>query len=66
MLATSATSFGWTAVNHKQAGILAWVIGDVVGNVQKCYCEQSWHCFFYIADGWKVYPMFIEDEDHIQ
>jgi IS1 family transposase len=22
-------------------------------------------CYFYVTDGWKVYPMFIPDGDHI-
>ncbi|MBD1932003.1 hypothetical protein H6F79_09305 [Trichocoleus sp. FACHB-69] len=21
---------------------------------------KCWHCLFYVTDGWKVYPMFIE------
>ncbi len=57
----------WTAVNHDQAGILAWAIGDrsaatfkPLWNIVKC-----WHCFFYVTDGWKVYPMFIESGDQI-
>ncbi len=57
----------WTAVNHKQAGILAWVIGDRSGATFKYLWRivHRWHCFFYVTDGWSVYPMFIEDEDHI-
>lgn len=66
--ATNATNSGnGCAVNHKQAGILAWVVGDrsantfqPLWNIVKC-----WHCFFYLTDGWSVYPMFIEDTDHI-
>ena len=57
----------WTAVNHFQPGILAWVLGThsaitfrplwaLVGN---------WKCYFYITDGWPVYPMFIPDGDPI-
>ena len=68
LLATSGTnSLIWTAVNHQQPGILAWVIGDrsattfkPLWNLVKC-----WHCFFYVTDGWKVYPMFIESGDQI-
>ncbi len=26
---------------------------------------KCWHCFFYVTDGWKVYPMFIEEGDQI-
>ncbi len=56
-----------SAVNHKRLGILAWVIGDrsaqtfqLLWQIVKC-----WHCFFYVTDGWKVYPMFIETGDQI-
>lgn len=24
-----------------------------------------WQCYFYVTDGWKVYPSFIQPEDHI-
>jgi IS1 family transposase len=26
---------------------------------------SKWKCYFYVTDGWKVYPMFIPDGDHI-
>ena len=26
---------------------------------------SRWGCYFYVTDGWKVYPMFIPDEDQI-
>ena len=57
----------WTAVNHQQAGILAWVIGDRSAATFKPLWEivKCWHCFFYVTDGWKVYPMFIEEGDQI-
>jgi insertion element IS1 protein InsB len=57
----------WTAVNHKQAGILAWVIGDRSAATFQVLWRivQCWHCFFYVTDGWKVYPMFIEEGDQI-
>lgn len=43
----------WTAVNHRQAGILAWVVG--YAKVQKrssgCgKCVLCWHCFFCVTD----------------
>jgi insertion element IS1 protein InsB len=25
----------------------------------------SWKCYFYVTDGWSVYPMFIPDGDQI-
>lgn len=24
-----------------------------------------WHCYFYVTDGWKVYPQFIDPGDQI-
>lgn len=57
----------WTAVNKATAGILAWVLGDrsaatfeLLWNTIKC-----WKSFFYATDGYAVYPIFIEDADHI-
>lgn len=65
----------WTALNHFQAGILAWTVGDSpkatlrsrraetfkpLWLIVKCF-----ECFFYVTDGWSVYPMFIEDGNHI-
>ncbi len=57
----------WTAVNHKQAGILAWVIGDRSAATFKWLWKivKCWQCFFYVTDGWKVYRMFIEEGDQI-
>ena len=26
---------------------------------------RCWHSFWYVTDGWKVYPGFIESEDHL-
>ena len=57
----------WTAVNHFQAGILAWVIGDRSAETFKTLwlIVKCWNCFFYVTHGWKVYPMFIESGDQI-
>ena len=57
----------WTAVNHKQAGILAWVVGDRSAKTfQSLWSSvRCWHCFWYVTDGWSVYPMFIESGDHL-
>ncbi len=59
--------WSWTALNHHLAGILAWAIGDrsaatfkPLWNIVKC-----WHCLFYVTDGWKLYPMFIESGEQI-
>ncbi len=57
----------WTVVNHQKKGILLWNIGDrshetfePIWQIIKC-----WHSFWYVTDGWKVYPMYIEPEDHL-
>ena len=57
----------WTAVNHKQAGILAWVIGDRSAETFESLWRivKCWQCFFYVTDAWKVYPTFIAAEDQI-
>jgi insertion element IS1 protein InsB len=58
----------WTAVNHFQVGILGWVLGDPSAQTFKPLWDEvvsKWKCYFYVTDGWKVYPMFIPDGDHI-
>jgi insertion element IS1 protein InsB len=56
-----------TAVNHFQAGILAWVVGDGSTETFKFLwlIVKCWHYFFYVTDGWKVYPMFIDPADQL-
>ena len=57
----------WTAVDHFQPGILGWVLGE---HSAKTF-EPLWgklsagKCYFYVTDGWSVYPMFIPDGDQI-
>ncbi|MEM8675142.1 MAG: IS1 family transposase [Cyanobacteria bacterium P01_G01_bin.67] len=57
----------WTVVNHWKPGIILWTIGDrsrnsfqIIWSIIKC-----WHSFWHVTDGWKVYPGFIEPEDHL-
>ncbi len=57
----------WTAVNHWQPGIVAWTIGDrssvtfqLLWVVVKC-----WQSFWYVTDGYAVYPKFIDGSQHI-
>jgi IS1 family transposase len=66
----------WTVVNHWNQGILLWAVGDWL-----CQCAERnrshrtfeqlwqiikcWHSFWYVTDGWKVYPMYIQPEDHL-
>jgi len=62
LLATSATSCGWMLPTQANFGMghrrSQW------GNTFRCVVK-CWHCFFYVTDGWKVYPMFIEAGDQI-
>lgn len=60
---------------------MAWVIGDALSTRGFANGGQSlrsgktfellwkivscWQCYFYVTDGWKVYPCFIEPGDHI-
>ncbi|WP_100897668.1 IS1 family transposase [Nostoc flagelliforme] len=52
----------WTAVNHFKEGILAWVLGDHSAETFKPLWDIvcCWNCYFYVTDGWKVYPQFID------
>ncbi len=57
----------WSAVNHWRPGIIAWAIGDrssltfqLLWIVVKC-----WQSFWYVTDGYAVYPKFIDGCQHI-
>ena len=57
----------WTVVEHFKSGILGWVIGDRSSKTFKPLwdCINQWQCYFYVTDGWTVYPSFIPDGDQI-
>ncbi|MEH2410988.1 IS1 family transposase [Nostoc sp.] len=57
----------WTDVNHSVPGIIAWVMGDRSAKTFKYLwlIIRCWHSYFYITDGYPVYPIFISNEDHI-
>ena len=57
----------WTAVNHFHPGILGWVLGTPSATTFRSLWELvgNWKCYFYITDGWPVYPMFMTDGDQI-
>lgn len=57
----------WTAVNHWQPGVLAWVVGDRSAETFKqLWCVvKCWQSFWYVTDGYKVYPGFIEADQHL-
>ena len=56
-----------TAVEHFKPGILRWVVGDHSAETFEPLWElvKQWQCYFYVTDGWKVYPGFIPDGDQI-
>ena len=56
-----------TAVDHFKPCILGWVLGDRSSKTFEPLWEivQKWQCYFYVTDGWKVYPGFIPDGDRI-
>ena len=57
----------WTVVNHWKPGIVLWTIGDrSSSSFQTLWLViRCWHSFWYVTDGWKVYPGFIAPEDHL-
>jgi insertion element IS1 protein InsB len=57
----------WTVVDHFQAGILGWVLGDRSAKTFHPLWEivAKWKCYFYVTDGSKVYPNFIRSGDQI-
>ncbi len=57
----------WTAVDHFRSGILGWVLGDHSAETfaPLWAIVAQWQCYFYVTDGWSVYPGFIPDGDQI-
>ncbi len=57
----------WTVVNYWQTGILLWRVGDRSKETFKHLWSiiKCWHSFWYVSDGYPVYPGFIEPEDHL-
>ena len=57
----------WRAVNKSCPGILAWVLGERSARTfEKLWrIIRCWKSYFYVTDGYPVYPCFIDDEDHI-
>ena len=47
---------------------MGWVTGDHSAETFKplwAEVASKWKCYFYVTDGWKVYPMFIPAGDQI-
>lgn len=57
----------WTAVNKAAAGVFAWVLRDRSANIfaQLWQIIRCWKNFFYAIDSYAVYPVFINDANHI-
>ena len=56
-----------TAVDHFTSGILGWVLGDHSAQTFEPLWAivGAWQCYFYVTDGWNVYPGFIPAGDQI-
>ncbi|BAZ46993.1 IS1 transposase (plasmid) [Chondrocystis sp. NIES-4102] len=54
-------------VNHWQPGILLWTVGDRSSETFKrlWLTIKCWQSFWYVSDGYPVYPCFIQPEDHL-
>jgi IS1 family transposase len=57
----------WTALDKNYSEILEFVIGDrSAKSFEKLWTKvKHWDCYFWITDGYKVYPKFIRDGDQI-
>jgi IS1 family transposase len=57
----------WTAVDHFNPGLLGWVLGDHSAKTFEPLGKivEAWQCYFYVTDGWTVYPSFIPAGDQI-
>ncbi len=57
----------WTAVNKHIPGVIAWILGNRSSGTFKLLWQtvSCWHSYFYVTDGYPVYPCFISDEDHL-
>ena len=57
----------WTVVDNKRSGIIQYVVGD---RSAKTFAKlwkkiEHWKSYFWITDGYKVYPKFIPDGGQI-
>lgn len=55
------------ALNGFRKGILGWGLGDhSAATFEPLWAiVASWQCYFYLTDGWSVYPGFIPDAAQI-
>ncbi|MBR8839474.1 MAG: IS1 family transposase [Stigonema ocellatum SAG 48.90 = DSM 106950] len=57
----------WTALDKDYSEILEYVIGNRSAETfERLWSKISdWNCYFWITDGYKVYPNFLPDGDQI-
>lgn len=57
----------WAAVDHFRPGILALVLGRRDARTFEPLWQRvkTWQSYFYVTDGWRVYPCLIEAVAHI-
>ncbi len=67
MLVKKNKKWIWTSVDKDNPGILEYVIGDRSANTFERLWNKikHWNCYFWVTDGYKVYPSFIPDGDQI-
>jgi IS1 family transposase len=63
---TTNFGFGQLSIIFNQA-LKGWVLGDHSAKTFQPLWEivATWKCYFYVTDGWSVYPNFIPDGDQI-
>ena len=56
-----------TAVDHFKPGILGWALGAHSAKTFEPLWDlvSKWNCYFYVTDGWKVYPIFVPEGEQI-
>ena len=62
-------------MNKHFLGVIAWVLGDQSMSFGHASLTEKfktlwqilscWHSYFYVTDGYPVYPCFISNKDHI-
>jgi insertion element IS1 protein InsB len=56
-----------TAVDHFKPGILGWTLGSHSAKTFEPLWNlvSKWKCYFYVTDGYQVYPNFIPEGEPI-
>lgn len=66
-VSSKKTKFGSGVVDDFTSSILGWVVGNrsAATFTPLWTTIKQWQCYFYVTDGWSVYPGFIPDGDQI-